>query len=68
MEESLLWLYLIIGLAYGIYDWISGTKDDYEKAEKENNIESPMFTIYWIMMIVAWPFIMFIKILRKIIY
>ena len=65
MGEALFWLYLIFGLMYGIYDWLAGTKDDYQKAIEEDNIDSPMFAIHWIFMIIAWPFIMLIKFIRE---
>ena len=65
MKESLFWLYLIIGLVYGIYDWFNKTKDDYQKAVIEDNIDESMFTIHWVLMIIGWPLIILIKFIRE---
>ena len=65
MEEALFWLYLIFGLMYSVYDWLTGTKDDYQKAIEEDNIDSPIFVIHWIFMIFAWPVVMLIKFIRE---
>lgn len=55
MAEALFYLYMIIGLVYGLYDWNVNQKEAYKKAEESGNIESGMVPVYWIFMFLFWP-------------
>ena len=54
MVEALFYLYMIIGLVYGLYDWNVNQKEAYIKAEASGNIESGMIPVYWIFMFLFW--------------
>ena len=58
----LFWLYMLIGLIYGVYDWKINHEEAYNKAIKTGNIEFGMIPIYWILMFLCWPLMMCINI------
>ncbi len=56
-------VYFIIGLLYIWYDWKHYTHSLYN--QYKDNIEESMLYIYWIVVIMFWPFFIMERILKK---
>ncbi len=65
MAEILFYIYLIIGILIGIYDWFNYIKPIHDDLLETDTLESNMLFMYWICLILFWPIYVICKLFKK---